>query len=683
MDEDEYIENVADSLEDVPSKWKRWFRVDRDHSEEWRKDAREDYEFVSGRQWSEEDEERLKAELRPVITFNRSEIIVDAIQGNEILNRNEVRYIPREQGDAIANELYSEAGRWFDDQAEAEDEDSEAFRDSVVCGMGWTETRLDFDDDPDGMPVVDRVDPLEMYWDCGSTKANLIDARRLWRVKSMSREEAEEMFPGVSLRDIDAGIWADSDERNEPHNADPETWYDDDEAQTNKRGRQIKVIHLQWWEWEDFYKVADPMTGEIVEMEPERFDALDGKLRDVLGTGLKSVKQRRKKYMQAFIGRKVLFKGENAAPRFTWNCITGKRDRNRGTWYGIVRAMKDPQRWANKWLSQLLHIINSNAKGGLMIEESAVAGDIRDLEQNWARPDKVVVVGDGAIARGSVQQRPPAQFPAGYQALTEFAVQAIRDVTGVSLEMLGMREATQSGVLEYQRRQAGMAVLAQLFNSLRRYRKRRGFVMLHYIQNYLSDGRLVRIVGEDRAKYVPLLKQTDAKFDVIVDESATSPNQKEMIWQSLIQILPGIKDMVPPNVMMSLLDYSPLPASVVQKIKDVVSAPNPQAQMAAKLQAQKAIAEVAETEASAGLKQAQAQKAIADANRPPDGGTVNMPVPGEADETMASAMEKAAAARLREAQAQKTMMEMALLPRELQVKEQAARQRASALQNRQ
>ena len=34
--------------------------------------------------------------------------------------------------------------------------------------MGWTETRLDYEDNPEGDPKVDRTDPLEMTWDSGA-----------------------------------------------------------------------------------------------------------------------------------------------------------------------------------------------------------------------------------------------------------------------------------------------------------------------------------------------------------------------------------------------------------------------------------------------------------------------------------------------------------------------------------
>ena len=582
--------------DDIPRKWKQWFREDKEHSAEWRKEAREDYDFVAGRQWSEDDKKKLTDEMRPAITFNRTSVMIDAVSGQEVQNKQQINYMPREEGDAIANELYSEAARWFDDQSDADDEDSEAFVDNITCGMGWTETRMDFDEDPDGMPATDRVDPLEMYWDASARKSNLKDAKRLWRFKEMSKDEAMAEFPDVAPEDLDAGAWVDTTEDTTENENNPEDYYEHETFGADTGKSKVRILHLQYWIYEHFYKVADPMTGQVTELSEADHNNLSRNLRQ-FGTELNSVKLRRKKFMQAFIGRKLLDHGPSGCDgHFTWNCITGKRDRNRGTWFGLVRAMKDPQTWANKWMSQLLHIMNSNAKGGVFYEEGTFV-DQREAEQNYARPDRMIAVRPGALSQGKVQERNAAQFPTGYQMLTEYAISAIRDVTGVNLELLGMREANQAGVLEYQRRQAGLTVLSTLFKSLKRYRRSRGQVLLYYIQEYLSDGRLIRITGNDTEQYVPLVKQADAKYDIIIDDAPSSPNQKEIVWQTMSNLLPGIKDIVPPQILLELLEYSPLPSSVVQKIKDVVKAPNPEAQQQAQMQAQAAFLELRQKQA--------------------------------------------------------------------------------------
>ena len=121
-----------------------------------------------------------------------------------------------------------------------------------------------------------------------------------------------------------------------------------------------------------------------------------------------------------------------------------------------------------------------------------------------------------------------------------------------------------------------MTVLATLFDSLRRFRKRIGRVRLYLIQNYLADGRLIRIAGPDGAKVIPLLRdQALGEYDVIVDDAPTSPNQKEANWEIIAGMLPAFRDqlMARPELIAAVLDYSPLPSALVEKLKAVAAAP--------------------------------------------------------------------------------------------------------------
>lgn len=546
----------------VPKQLQDWFRKDRSHSAKWRRDAREDYDFVAGRQWSVEDQARLEDQIRPVITFNYTGAYMDAIHGLEIGNRQEIRYLPREMGDVKANELLTGAGDWFRDQSGAEEEESEAFLDVSVCGMGWTEDRIDYEDNPQGAPFCERRDGLEMVWDCQSRKRNLADAKRVWWVREVPTDEAKEMFPNNDVSQLDASWASFSAEVTSPHENDGFHHLGQGQEETEKD--TVTIVQCQYKSREPYWRVINPMTGQ-----EEEWTEAQWKLGKKMGVEVYGNKYSRKVVRQAFLGGVVLKTGDAPSKKnFSFNCVTGKRDNVKGTWYGLVRAMKDPQRWSNKWRSQLLHIINSNAKGGVLAETDAFE-DQRDAEDTWARPDAITWVQNGALSGSSpkIRDKPQTPFPAGHQYLTESAQDAIRGVSNISLELLGMSENNQPGILEHTRKQSGMIALQPLMDSLRRFRKDKGALILDYIQTYLSDERLIRIAGDEGEQYVPLVRQATSEYDVIIDDAPSSPNQKEQVWGLLQSLLPTVRDMVTPDVMLELLEYSPLPSTVVQKLR--------------------------------------------------------------------------------------------------------------------
>src|SRR5690606_30177977 len=110
-------------------------------------------------------------------------------------------------------------------------------------------------------------------------------------------------------------------------------------------------------------------------------------------------------------------------------------------------------------------------------------------------------------------------------------------------------------------------ILQPFFDALKYYREQQGSVMLYYIQHDLSDGRLIRINGEPTAQYVPLVKQATEEYDIIVDDAPTSPNQKEAAWAIMMQLLPVLGANLPPDMLTTLLEYSPLPSTIVEKLK--------------------------------------------------------------------------------------------------------------------
>jgi len=347
----------------------------------------------------------------------------------------------------------------------------------------------------------------------------------------------------------------------------------------------------------------------MIEVEASRWELM--KEQYPAAANARAIKLPRRKYMQAFTaGKTVMEQGEAPVQKgFTLKPMTGRHDRNKNIWYGIVRSFFDPQDWTNKLFSQILHIINTNAKGGLLAEMNAFE-DVRQAEDSWAQVDSITWAKPGAVAEKRIMPKPPPPYPQGMDRLMQVAISMFPEVSGMNLELLGLADKVQPGVLEAQRKQAGMTLLAWAFDAMRNYRKQHGRILAEFIRRYISDGRLIRIAGKEQQQYLPLMKdQMAIEYDLIVDESPSSPNQKERVFAIFTQLLPILTDQGVPFIP-ELLDYSPLPQPLIEKWKQAMR-PKPEQQQAQQqaqqVQMESAVADVQETRSKTSLNRAKAQ----------------------------------------------------------------------------
>ena len=360
------------------------------------------------------------------------------------------------------------------------------------------------------------------------------------------------------------------------------------------------MVEVEWWDYVKAWRVLDESTGRFVRLDDKAADIYRMRAR-ALGMKPVMIRDRERRYYKAIVGNVVLkvMRGPDQGG-FSYKMMTGKRDRNNGTWYGLVRAMMDPQMWANKFFTQALHIVNTNAKGGLLAETDAFV-DVDEARDAWADSDSIIELNPGGMAK--VKEKTPPPFPVQINQMMQSALDAIPSVAGVNLEMIAQQKNDQAGVLEMQRKQQGMSVLAWVFDSKRRYMKEQGRLMIWIIQTFISDGRLVRIGGPDEAQYVPLIRDpTLAEYDVVVDDAPSSPNMKERVWAMIMQMFPMLRSLpLPPQAMLELMAYSPFPASLIGKLKEIAqSSPLPgQQAMQSKQQLEQARAQLDQAQGAA------------------------------------------------------------------------------------
>jgi hypothetical protein len=556
--------------------------ADLEYSVKWRKQATDDLGFIAGDQLSDEDKQLLDDQGRPHIVFNRIETILKAIAGMEINGRHEINFLPRNNADTAKNELLTATSKWMGDGCDAEDEQSEAFQQTLGTGIGVAECRYSYENDAEGSYVEEQIDCREFVWDRTARKKNLRDARRKGRLRRMPLSDAMQMFAGKSRMDIDA-VWANQNyldeatlksiEEKRIREENTNLWEDTDDRD------EVTVVVIQWKEREPYYRVADVATNTVQDLSEDDYAKVQSRLKAVgsrLGANvlLHARKAHRWRYYQAFLGNHGLLEQVAPAPcgeQFSWATITGSYDAKRRQWYGLVRVMRDPQMWANKFMSQIMQIMNATAKGGILAEADAF-DDQRQAEESYAMPESITWLAPGALGgpKPKIMPKPGQGDASAYVNLLTYAVQAITAVTGINLELLGQQDQNQPGIIEHMRKQAGMTVLATIFDSLRGFLKIVGRKRLYFIQTRVPDGTMIRVAGPEYAQVVMVTKdRTTGTYDVVVDDAPTSPNQKEANWAVMQPLLAAFKDQLSanPELLMLALEYSPLPTPFVDAMK--------------------------------------------------------------------------------------------------------------------
>lgn len=277
--------------DDLLAKLTGWQKDADAHWSTWKNEARNDYDFVAGRQWAQEAIAEMEEQNRIPVTFNRIETTIYAVSGAEIMGRQEVTYLPRTVEDTGVTDVLSQGAQWLRQGCDAEDEESESCRDTLICGIGATETRVSYDEEPDGQIIIERCDPLQFSVDPSSRKANFADARYVIREIPMSREQAEEEFG-----DLDFDL-VDSTTQRQPTVVDPQVRYKNGESDQGNPN-EVQVCEFHWFDTYHVNRIRNPMTGEEAEVDDETLEAA---MAEMPGVELNPVRQKRRRYWKAFV----------------------------------------------------------------------------------------------------------------------------------------------------------------------------------------------------------------------------------------------------------------------------------------------------------------------------------------------------------------------------------------------
>lgn len=562
---------------------------------QWRSESERMEKFVAGHQWEDEDRARSDALNKPVITYNRVSPMVNSLVGFEVQNRKRMMYVPRDPmitDLAGAADLATNGCEWAQALCGADQERTLAFRDASVRGLGFVEVGMEFEEDVEGRYVQRRIDGWDVIWDPSARQQGLKDANWIAYSRSYNQEDfvarwpkqADEVFRNALANPSNAngdGTMSDVMMPLVIRQFSPDAYTSG--AQEIMPGLRdmghhpnpaITVVNYQYRELETVYRVADPTANVMVTLTKKEFSQLKKRIKEAGSTDPILVTEMQVwKYKRVLCANRVILEKTDIPEKFggfTIGAITCYWDPTKKTWYGVVRAMIDPQKGTNKYFSLAVHLLAVSPKGTLFVEEGAVKNP-KKLMQDLARPGAPVHLNAGALSEGKVQFQQPPQFPGGINELLQYSVTSLHDVLGFTPDMLQAKSDQAAGAGNADEsvpalNQQALSILAPLFQAYTGFRHWESRMCLEHLRKYLSDGRWVRIGGAYNSKFVQLLKNEFAEsYDFVLDEMPSDPAHKRYTWKAMQPILPMLfrQEAFP----MSLLRFAPLPASVISEIE--------------------------------------------------------------------------------------------------------------------
>lgn len=514
-------------------------------------EADEDYRFYLGDQWSENDKAAALKKKIPALNLNYIKKAIDVISGYERQNRSDIKVLPVEGGDEMVAEVYSRIIKWITSDRNSEYTISAAFKDALICGIGWLTPEISYDKDIlNGDILIHKESPFNILMDPHTTRYDLSDCNYVIRHKRVYKDQLKSLYPKYA------------DEIGNLKGAVDNDGFRKDIVVPNDRGEKLNVVECWWRKYENQKFMLD--TLDVNSLAEYAGTATEQKEIELQNPNVIFITRKVPKiYLTIIIEEKVMvFDGLNPFEYkdFPFIPLMTYFESSYDDWdiklQGVVRCMKDAQREKNKRRSQIMHIINTNAQSGWLLDKGAV-DDLNAL-RNSGGAGKVIEKNPGK----QLTRIEPPNFPAAIMQL-EMAFGEDIKLIGPNPDMLGMRETSDPGIAIQLRQKQGITAMQEVFDMMSFAKRRLGNIIINFINKNFSDEKIQRVLGNEvilPEEFEEMRK--GVRYDCVVDETVNSPTYRLAALQALLQFQ-QYGGQVDPQ---SILDLADIPKTMKEQM---------------------------------------------------------------------------------------------------------------------
>ena len=482
--------------------------------------------FYRGNQWDAADVAVLDDEGRPALTINTILPTINTVLGEQSTRRADVNFKPKGNGTQeladVLNKLYIHIA----DTNKLDWLESTVFADGLIQDRGYFDVRIDFTDHIQGEVRISTKDPLDILIDPDAKEYDPKTWNEIFETKWMSLDEVEEQYgqdPADKLRvaaEYGNTMGQDSVEYEETRYGDTYTGVEYNQGSTtnpeeNRQMRAVRVIERQYYQLKECSYYVDAVTGDMRQVPGNWGERKKKKFADEYG--LEMITRLDRKVRWTVTADKVVLH-DDWSPYECFTIVPYFPYWRRGRPFGMVRNLISPQEQLNKISSQELHIVNTTANSGWIVETGSLNGmTADDLEEHGAETGLVLEYNRGSSPPAKI---PPNQIPTGLDRLGQKAATNIKTISGISDAMLGTDSPEVSGVAIQQKQNRGVLMIQVPLDNLQKTRQYLAEHVLRLIQAYYTEERLIQITDEtDPMKpEVPIvINQVTPEGDIIND----------------------------------------------------------------------------------------------------------------------------------------------------------------------
>ena len=555
--------------------------------------------LISKLQWDAKAKEKLESEGRPANAYNLLLPVINAISGYEKGGRKRIALVPRSERDSQYLSVMSPVLDFCLDKSNFDYHRSKAFLDAVIARIGWMVTDWSYENDPLGMLVTKRYNPFRLAFDVTvNDLANFHNECKYIRDAGM-----------YSLEEILTTFALDDNEMFDEILEKADSYQTKAQATSKKHAVASWIDRLVSAASSFFsYSSRDSLNSSILQNSTDWFDASTARYKIVELHERRLIK---KLYYNDYeIGGKIDLTPKfqtNDARGYDHNALIQYLEENSLKKEAVTRALVkeiwrtavipsfnmvvaedaypvqnnqymytpvfaydyhpdvqscqsviddliDPQNDYNQRRSTMLEMIKRLMLAGYIAEEDAIG----EYEDSWInrRIGQIRYVKKDALNKIKPDQ--PFTIPPSLYNEAQESKLLINEISGVTKTTKGQQEASnETGKLFLAKKEQSETMLLPLFDNLDLSMQFVGKNAIDYIQHYMKEERMIRIVDDGKPSEILINQRTVfgikndvsiGEYDIEISQQPYGKTARQESYLELVDLINFISEKYPQTV---------------------------------------------------------------------------------------------------------------------------------------